>query len=137
MKELLNKLKFLNLPISEYAIFGSAPLGIRGIRETNYDLDLIVKPRLWKELKKKYEVSKFKGEKEEVIVIKIDENIEVYNSWGEWFKDLNLLIDSAEIIQGFPFVKLKYVLDWKIKFNREKDKQDVKLIKKYLKRNKL
>ncbi|MFA5333977.1 MAG: methyltransferase domain-containing protein [Candidatus Nanoarchaeia archaeon] len=130
MKELLDKLKSLNLPNGDYAIFGSAPMGIRGIRETNHDLDLIVKPELWDELKKKYGLAHIKGVKGEVIII--DKDIEVYNSWGDWIKDIIPLIDSAELIQGFPFVKLKYVLDWKIKYGREKDKKDAILIREYL-----
>ncbi len=40
-KELFKKVKNLNLPIGDYALFGSAPMGIRGLREC-HDIDIIV-----------------------------------------------------------------------------------------------
>jgi len=58
--------------------------------------------------------------------------VEIFATWQPWFADVNKLIDEAEIIQGFPFVKLEYVLDWKRKFAREKDLVHVKLIEEYL-----
>jgi len=50
---LLAELDKLNLPDDQYAITSSGPLAIRGIREAN-DLDIIVTPKVWTELSKKY-----------------------------------------------------------------------------------
>ena len=116
LKRQLNKLKKLNLPKEDYAVFGSSPLAIRGLRE-NHDIDIIVKQKLWDKLVKKYPV-------EEDKVIKID-FIEIYRSWLPWIKDTDNLIDDAEIIHEIKFVKLKYVLLWKKIHNREKDKKDI------------
>lgn len=121
----LDELEKLNLPRDKFAIFGSGPLAIRDIREIN-DLDIIVKPDLWEELKRKYPI-----EDEEKGLIKIG-NIEVYKKWGNWFKDIRQFIDEADIIQGFRFVKLERVLQWKKAMNREKDKKDIQLINNYL-----
>jgi len=118
----LNKLKKLNLPKDKFAIFGSGPLAVRGIRKSN-DIDIIVKPELWKELKEKY--------KPKDRVIKIGK-IEIYKDWLPWIKNTNKLIDDADVIKGFRFVKLKYVLQWKKAFARKKDLEDIELIKKYL-----
>ena len=52
----LAELKALNLPLGHYAIFGSGPLAVRGIREAA-DLDIIVSESLWKELLPKHEKS--------------------------------------------------------------------------------
>ena len=123
----LEELKKLKLPKDKFAIFGSGPLGIRNIRESN-DIDLIVKEELWNELKKKYPINQ---EKHNAIVIG---NIEIFSKWPP-FKEVNILIDSADIIQGFKFVKLEYVLEWKRFLNRDKDLKDIKLIKNYLKLN--
>lgn len=124
----LDELEKLNLPKDEFAIFGSGPLEIRGIRETN-DLDIIVKSELWEKLKKKYPIkSKEKG------LIKIG-NVEIYKKWGKWFNDMNKLIDEADIINGLRFVKIERVIEWKEAFNREKDKKDIELINKYFKNN--
>lgn len=119
----LSKLKKLNLPIDKYAVFGSGPIAIRGIRDSK-DIDVIVKQDLWRELIKKYP-------KENKDLIKIG-LIEFSPEWFPEFKNINELIDNADVLNGIRFVKLKYVLEWKKKKAREKDKRDVKLIEKYL-----
>jgi len=58
-------------------------------------------------------------------------NIEIYQDWPFLTDKIEEMIDSAEIIQGAPFVRLKYVLEWKRKFKRKKDLKDVQLIEKY------
>lgn len=121
----LKELKKLDLPRDKFAVFGSGPMGIRGIRDSS-DVDIIVKQNLWEELAKKNKV-------EHEIMIKIG-NVEICKNWLPWLDDTEKLIDDADIIKGIRFVKLKYVLEWKIKFNRDKDKKDVELIQKYLKK---
>ncbi len=120
----LNELKELNLPKGQYAIFGSGPLAIRGLRESR-DVDLIVKLDLWNDLSNKYE-KEGKG-------IKIG-NIEVYHSWPPFLTEdeINKIIDTADEIQKLPFVKLGFVLKWKEYVHREKDKKDIKLIEDFL-----
>ncbi len=124
-KKNLSILKKLKLPTEEYALFGSSPLAIHGIRDSE-DIDIIVKTRLWDELVKKYP-----PENEKLIKIK---SIEIYKNWLPWIDDINKLINDAEIIGGVRFVKLNYVLDWKKAFGREKDIKDIQLIEQYLKR---
>jgi len=118
-------LKKINLSVGQYAVFGSGPLAVRGIRPAN-DLDLIVKDELWRELNKKYPSLDNRS-------IKIGK-IEVYRDWLPWLSDKDQLIDSAEIFDGVPFVKLEYVLAWKKKMGRDKDLADIKLIENYFKK---
>lgn len=125
----LKELKDLKLPKDEYAVFGSGPMAIRGLRE-NKDIDIIVKGRLWKRLSGKYEV-KIKNEGR-IEYIQIG-NIEIFKDWKPWFEDIDVLIDSADIIDGIRFVGLEYILEWKSAMGRDKDKKDVKMILKYLK----
>lgn len=120
----LNELANLNLPKDQYAIFGSGPMGIRNLREVN-DLDIIVKENLWSKLIKEYSLNEDKG------CIQIGQ-IEIFNNWSPWFNNINELIDSSEIINGFPFVRLDYVMEWKSKLGREKDFKDLSLIKNYI-----
>ena len=132
MKEfnkLLNKLKKLNLPKNEFAIFGSGPIGIRKLRDCN-DIDIIVKKKLWDNLVKKYPLKKGHFD-----CILIGKNIEVYNTWtpGKW--DIDFLIENADVFEEIRFVKLKNVLKWKEKKNRKKDIKDIKIIKEYLSKN--
>jgi tRNA A-37 threonylcarbamoyl transferase component Bud32 len=124
----LSELKKLNLPVAEYAIFGSGPLTIHGIRDSR-DMDIIVKEGLWNKLIKKYPVTETYKK-----FIRIGE-IEIYKDWEPWFNDVDKLINDADIFDEIRFVKLKDVMKWKKAFGREKDKEDIQLIEKYLKRN--
>ena len=119
----LKAVERLRLPKNQFAIFGSGHLSIRNLREAN-DIDLIVKEQLWNELSRNYSVM---GER----LIKIGET-EIYKDWKPWFDDVNLLIDSADIFNGYRFVKLEYLLKWKKEMNREKDKVDIKIIQDFL-----
>ncbi len=120
---LLNEVERLKLPKGQFVIFGSGPLSIRNLRDAN-DIDLIVKSQLWEELSKKYSVM---GNK----LIKIGKK-EIYRDWKPWFNDVNVLIDSAEIINGYCFVRLEYLLKWKKDMNRKKDIGDIKTITEFL-----
>lgn len=48
---LFEKFKALNLPLGEYAIFGSGPMAIRELRESA-DIDLVVTEKFFEELEK-------------------------------------------------------------------------------------
>jgi len=115
----LSELKGLNLPKDMFAVFGSGPLAIRKLRD-NEDIDLIVEKELWNNLKKKYKLKN-----KNLIQVRY---IMIYKDWLPWFKNINKLIDNADIIYGLRFVKLKYVLKWKKVMNREKNRRDIKLI---------
>ena len=121
----LDELSLLNLPPGKFAIFGSGPMAIRGIREPK-DLDIIVKQDVWTMLIGKYPESLFSKS----TCLKIG-NLEVYKDWMELSDRINEMIDSAETIINFPFVKLKYVVEWKMQFGRQKDLKDIELIEKY------
>lgn len=127
---LFEELKKLALPQGEYAIFGSGPLWARGIREGK-DIDVIVRGTAW-------DWAMAHGK----LIIKEDSglecvqfaggSIEVYRDWypGEW--DIRGLIETAEVVDSIPFVRLEYVVDWKKKMGREKDQKDLVLIQEYL-----
>lgn len=120
----IEELKRLSLPKDDFAIFGSGPMAVRGIRE-NKDLDLVVTPTLWEDLKKKLPVS-------DDSTIKIG-NIEIFKELPI-FDNTEELIDNADIIDGFKFVKLNEVIKFKKALGREKDLKDIKLIENFLKK---
>ncbi len=123
----LDQLKKINLPLGQYAIFGSGPLAIRGIRQAD-DIDLIVKPEIWQILISIYD-NCFKASNNSICI----GDIEIFPVWFDFTPNkVTQIIDTAEIIQGFPFVKLSYVIEWKQSMRRTKDKQDLELIKNYL-----
>jgi len=129
---LLNQLKNFNLPKGGYAIFGSGPLGIRNIRDT-HDLDIIIDEKLFDKYKdmSDWEFKSFKRDGRYIEMIE-NNGIEFYKKWGPGDWNTSRLIDEAEFIDGFPFVKLKIVKEWKQISGRGKDLKDIQLIEKYL-----
>ncbi len=131
MKELLEKLKELNLPEDEFAIFGGGPLGIRGLRKIN-DLDLVVLPGLWEELAQKYPVEEtnFGGK---AYRAHLTDDIEAVSKPSFGY-DAKEVIENADVIGGIRFVNLKTTIEWKKKMGRKKDLEDIRLIEDYLRK---
>ncbi|MBU3934754.1 hypothetical protein KKC00_02225 [Patescibacteria group bacterium] len=128
-KEEINSIvKGLNLPTGKYALFGSVPMAMRGIREC-HDIDIILSDDLWQQYFNDETWRKEKKPSGKVCLVK--DKIELMNYWfpGEW--DIDRLIKEAEIINEAVCVRLEEVVKWKKIFNREKDRKDIKLIKQY------
>lgn len=123
---LLQKLDTLKLEQSEYAIFGSAQLGIKGLREVN-DLDILVTKKAWNKLIKQYP----NNVKEKRIVFG---DIEIFYDWKPWFTNTKDLFQETEIIDNKPFLTLNKVLEFKRLRNKEKDRKDIALIEEFLKK---
>jgi len=133
IKDLFKK---IDLPLGKYVIFGSGPMGIRGLRKC-YDLDILVTEDIFNEYKNKsdWEYKEFERDGRHVEMVEKN-NIELYKTWGpgEWNEDE--LIKTSEIIDGLPFVRLEYVIKWKKISGREKDLNDIKIIEGYIKSKK-
>ena len=127
-QDLFQKVKDLNLPFGKYALFGSAPMGVRGLKEC-HDIDIIVTEDLWNEFKIKNWEEKTAPSGSQYLC---KGEIELWKDWrpGEW--DILELIAEAEIIDDLPFVKLERVMEWKKISAREKDLIDVKTIEDFL-----
>ena len=130
-KDLFQKIKDLKLPIGKYALFGSAPMGIRNLKECS-DIDLIVVEELWEEYKNKNDWTYKITENGVEHIESSDGSIEMWHNWNPWYQDVKPFINSAEIINNLPFVRIESVLEWKKKFGREKDLKDIKVIYKFL-----
>ena len=95
-----------NLPKNKYAIFGSAPLLVKGMINDINDLDVIVKPKYWPF-----------GEKDSHRT----EEIEFFKSWPGF--NVNDLINNHSFnYKGFKFINPDKVLDYKKELKRDKDK---------------
>lgn len=121
----------LNLPVDQYAITGSGVLGIRNLRAIS-DIDIIVTPELWNILEKEYGVTDENNVKKIVFPNGIVEALGEHSFYTEK-KDRNAptvsdRITNAEVIEGLSFESLEYVLYYKRKMGREKDKQDIEII---------
>lgn len=129
-QELFKRVKELNLPIGEYAIFGSGPMGIRNLREM-HDIDIIVSDRIFNEYSNKqgWKIKEIYGYRD---WLKNDNlEIEMGRDWHEGW-DVEGMIREAEIIDGLLFVKLEYLIEWKKFYGSEKDLKDVEIIENFL-----
>lgn len=119
----------LHLPVGHYAIFGSGPICIRGLRECR-DIDIIVTAELFRKLRSdpRWEVKALQDGSEYLS----RGAIELYNDWGPGEWDIEKLIREAEVIDGLSFVRLEEVCNWKKTLGREKDLKDLELIASYL-----
>ena len=124
--DLLQIFQKLNLPSDQYAIYGSGPLAIRGLREVK-DLDVMVYDDLFEKLKHKHQEAE-KGKIEAAQGL-----IEVFPAWNSLVHKPEQVIANAELIRGFKFMSLEDLKKWKKQINRDKDKQDLELIRGYLK----
>lgn len=129
-------LKKLNLPLGQYAVIGSGPLGIRYLREIG-DIDIVVSPELQKILAAKYGVTD-DGQVKKIVFP--EDDIEAF--WeGSFYTQENEdcaptmaeIIAQAEIIEGLPFESLEHVLYFKRKIKRDKDLKDIFLIEEWQK----
>ncbi|OGD83851.1 hypothetical protein A2572_02690 [Candidatus Collierbacteria bacterium RIFOXYD1_FULL_40_9] len=125
IKALLDQVKNLKLPSGEYAIFGSATLAIRNLREAP-NIDLIVTNKLWQNL-----LASNIPDEEGFIRIG---HVKISNWWFAPTKySIDKMIAMTELIDELPFVPLNLVADYKKKLNRQKDIDDIVLIGNYLK----
>jgi hypothetical protein len=128
-------IKKLDLPLGQYAIISSGPLGIRDLRAIG-DIDIIVTPELWDVFAKKYGVIDQDGVKK---VTLLEGDVEAFcedSFYTEQKADdaptVAERIATAEIIEGLPFERLEYVLYYKRKMRRDKDLSDIAMIEAWL-----
>mgnify|MGYP005824686141 FL=1 len=123
--ELLNLLKELNFPKDEYYVLSGASLVLRGIKEEANDLDLCISAKLFNQIKDKFNLTDER--KNECGFYKINDNLEIVVDKKEDFK--------MEIGEKYNLENLQTILDFKIKRNKPKDKDDIENIKKYLEKH--
>ncbi len=129
----LKKLEELGLGKSEFIIWGSSPLVIRGIKEGTEDLDILVKKPAWDRLLVYYNIvsRKVSALRNEFIVI---DNIDItYKVVGIWEEFTEELFARADKIDDYNVLSLEDTIKWKSKTGREKDLQDIEKINLYQK----
>lgn len=133
-QEILEQVRGLHFPSGSYAVFGSGPLGVRGLREMN-DADIIVTREVFETLR--FSPDWTYERKANGSECSHRGDVEMFYSWapGEW--DVEKLITEAEVIEGLPFVKLEEVKRWKQMRNSEKDKMDLELLAIYESKEKI
>lgn len=131
LSNLLSQLKSLNLPLGHYVINSSGVLAAHGIREAN-DLDIVVTPEFFKQLKRTYPMNTRKGFE----IIEIGD-LEILGPGSQFTSSPEIAtveeqIQAADIIDGIPYCKLELLRKFKQKMGRDKDLRDIELIDNYL-----
>lgn len=127
----LDELEKIGLFKEDYIIWGSSPLIIRGLKEENDDLDILVKKDVWNKLKEEYpfEIRQVGNIENEFVVIG---NIDItYRVVGLW-EDITELFIRADRKDGYYIFSLEDTIRWKTGTRREKDLIDIEKIRNYL-----
>jgi len=131
--DIYKKLHELNLPLSEYVVVGGT-IEAHDIRKA-HDLDILVTPNLYQKLQSKG----FKQcmcdqclKTSRLILKKDDVDILPNLMFGDYIGDTKKLIKTADIVHGYPFIKLLEFIKFKKQLGRPKDFEDIKLMKDYL-----
>ncbi len=120
-------LRSLQLPAGDYAVFGSGPLIVRGIIEADNDLDVLSRGAAWARATELGELIYLPDHDVEVASF-FGGAITIGTKWAIGDFDPDELIDSAEIIEGLPFVRLEYVIRYKTIAGRPKDLAHLRLL---------
>ena len=120
-------LRSIELPAGDFAVFGSGPLIVRGIIEVGNDLDVLARGAAWEKALESGELV-YLPEHDVEVVSCFDGVVTIGTEWAIGEVDVDELIDTAEIIDGLPFVRLEHVIKYKQTAGRPKDLLHLQLI---------
>lgn len=126
MHSLLRQLLALGLPQTDYALFGSGPILLRGWIDDVSDLDVIARGGAWDLASKLGEARRLEDLGVEIVAI--GEGITVGREWAIGNFDIDQLIDGAELIAGVRCVQLEHVIAYKRLADRPKDRRHLAVI---------
>ncbi|MBO0829335.1 MAG: hypothetical protein J2P24_16295 [Streptosporangiales bacterium] len=124
---LLDAVRGLDLPADQFAVFGSGPLVVRGLRE-GADIDLLVTPELYARLRATPEWTARRRDDGGETLARADFDVMERLEFPGYVGDVRAMIADAERIDGVPFVRLPELRTFKAALNRPKDHVDLELI---------
>lgn len=131
--DIFERAKRLNLPLGQYALFGSLLLDVFGIRRAN-DLDIVATPELYEKLKNEgWEERQANGF---TMLVRDDANVTTVQDKptdGQYCPDRVQLVKDAVVIKGIPFIRVEEVIACKKDYNRPKDLVDIASLEAYIK----
>lgn len=128
--ELFGMLRSLELPDGDYAVFGSGPLLVRGIIPEANDLDVVSRGAAWERALQVGKIVRLPEEGTEIVSC-FGGLVTIGCSWAYGEVDIDDLIDTAELIDGQPFVRLEHVVAFKQIARRPKDMIHLRLLEQY------
>lgn len=122
--EIIDKLKKYNLDSTRYIVISGAAMVLYGIKEETPDIDISVDISLGKELLNNYDVKieKINNDGTKAYIINDELNF-----------GINYYTENKAYIEDIPVQTVEDILFLKQMLNREKDKKDIELIKRYIK----
>jgi hypothetical protein len=121
---LFAELARLALPRGEYVVCGSAALYVRGLRTRMGDLDVLARGAAWQKVLTLGIAPSTALSGHGLVVNHPRAAIEFVDRWTPgWPTDY--LINTADLIDGIPFMRLGDVLAWKQNARRPKDLPDI------------
>ena len=124
-------LRSIGLPDGDFAVFGSGPLLIRGIIAEAADLDVIARGAAWAHAARHGEMVDL-PDHGVVVASFFDGAVTIGNRWAIGDVSIDELIDTADTIDGLPFVALEHVRTYKLIADRRKDQEHLKLLDQWL-----
>jgi len=108
------------------------PLVVRGIIPASNDLHILCRRQAWKTVQKIGDLE-YLSDYHVTIVTICDGRLNFGTRWGVGDFDISELIDSAQVIDGLPFVRLEHAASYKEIRKRPKDLQHLEAHQAYRK----
>ena len=125
-KDILECLNKYNFNKDEYIILSGAALVLYGVKDKTSDIDITTTKNLYNNLLENYNCVLEKHiDKNNLDVFYIDN---IINFSTNYFDEI-----EYQKFLGYNVQTLQSIIELKTKLNRDKDKKDIKLIKKYIK----
>jgi hypothetical protein len=123
---LFERLRALDLPAGDYAIFGSGTLAIRGLIDDPADLDVLCRGAAWKRV---LTLGSLDTLPDGNPIVSLEGGLLTFgHTWAFGDSDIEEMIDNAETIDGLPFVRLNHVVAYKKARLNERDRVHLDLI---------
>jgi hypothetical protein len=139
----------LSLPEGQFVLSGSAVLILHGIQRSRPmgDLDVFLATRPWMEMA----IGTLTGgwriwttdptdpvrrcDPPYLVKEVCGLEVNIFHAWrrrGIGDLDPNVMIRNAELVRGLPCNPLEFMLDWKLEVGRDKDLEDIRLLRDHL-----
>lgn len=128
----INELNELKIPRNKVLLAGSAVLTLYGLRN-NKDLDVTIPKNIFDKFRKdkrlKYSTTPTGNE------ILSYKNVDLHHDNWPFKNSVEDELKRSLVVDGYHFYTLERLIEWKKIVNRQKDKDDIKVIKDFMKKN--
>ena len=123
----LAHLQDLELPVTDYAVFGSGPMIVRGWIEATNDVDGVCRGAAWEKALSAGAPRRLEEWGVDVVEL-LDGSLTLGTEWAIGDIAVDEVIDSAELIDDVPYARLVYVVRYKRAMLRPKDLEHLAII---------